>query len=293
MNAIQPLSAVDWSLGHVAEFDLESPTEVGDAAREAFANDGVVCLRNAFSEHWLDTIETGIAQVLARPSINSYNIKADPSDDGFFFYDTLMWQHTDPLKAFIFDSNAPDLYRSLLATDKLFFYYDFLIIKNAGCEQSATPWHHDIAYYPLDGTQIANCWTALDRIPFETALRFVRGSNNFDTIYRATHFDPEDDYDKLITSRPEVLDFDQMAADGECEIVSCEMNPGDSLVCNCRTLHCAPGNHLGTRRAAFSTNWAGDDVVYRDIPQETDPSYRGEGLVDGGSIECKSFPRVR
>ena len=30
-----------------------------------------------------------------------------------------------------------------------------------------------------------------------------------------------------------------------------------------------------------------------DKPYQTDPYYRGEGLVPGGSIECEPFPRVR
>ena len=77
------------------------------------------------------------------------------------------------------------------------------------------------------------------------------------------------------------------------EIIACEMKPGDTLVFNCRTFHSAPGNHLATRRGAFSTNWVGDDVTYNDIPQETDPHTRGENLVHGGPIECETFPRIR
>jgi len=50
---------------------------------------------------------------------------------------------------------------------------------------------------------------------------------------------------------------------------------------------------LPSRRAAFSTNWVGDDVTYNDIPQETDPKTRGEDLIHGAAIECATFPRVR
>ena len=168
-----------------------------------------------------------------------------------------------------------------------------MIIKNPRCANSPTPWHHDIAYYPLNGTQIANCWTALDHIPVETALRFVKGSSHTKQIYRATHFDPQAEYPNLIRERPEVPDFEALAAGGECEIVSCDLEPGDTVVFNCRTLHTAPGNHLDTRRGAFSTNWTGDDVTYSNIEQETDPYHRGENLRDGGPMECETFPRLR
>jgi len=293
MSTVQPLSEVEWTPGEVASFEPVADDDVGAAAIEAYRNDGVVCLRGAFDRQWLDTLERGISSIYARGGVNANNIKADPGDPGFFFYDSVMWPHIDEFKAFIFESHAPDLFRSLLETDKLNFYYDFLIVKNPKCHRSATPWHHDIAYYPLNGTQIANCWTALDTIPLETSLRFIKASNQNDVVHRATHFNPKSEYPNLITSRSEVPDVDAMAARGEVEILACEMEPGDTVVFNCRTLHSAPGNHLDTRRAAFSTNWVGDDVTYNDIAQMTDPHTRGEDLVDGGSIECKTFPRVR
>ena len=122
---------------------------------------------------------------------------------------------------------------------------------------------------------------------------FIKSSNQNDVIYQPTHFNPEGQYENLIPSRPWVPDVDEQASRGEVEILACEMEPGDTVVFNCRTLHCAPGNHLSKRRAAFSTNWVGDDVSYHDIAQTTDPTTRGEGLFDGGSIECATFPRVR
>ena len=127
-----------------------------------------------------------------------------------------MAKRSNRSRTFIYESNAPDLFRSLLQTEVLTFYYDFLIVKNAGCNTSSTPWHHDIAYYPLNGTQIVNCWTALDDIPLETALRFIKGSHQQNTTTRATHFNPEGEYHNLMTERPVVQDFDTLATDGDC-----------------------------------------------------------------------------
>ena len=283
----------DYELGEVASFTPVSKTEAGVEAVEALKRDGVVCLRGAFDLKWIELIESAIPALLERGGINGVNIAADPSDPGFFFYDFMMWQQVEAFRRFIFESNAADLYRSLLATDKLVFYYDFLIIKNPRCYNSPTPWHHDLSYYPLDGTQIANCWTALDPVPVETAVRFVKGSNHYESVYRSVHFDPDDEYDNLMTERPLAPDFDALAASGECEIVSCDLEPGDTVIFNCRTLHTAPGNHLDIRRGAFSTNWIGDDVTYNNIKQQTDPYHRGENLVHGGPVECDTFPRLR
>jgi len=293
MSTVQPLKDVSWTPGEVASFTPSANDDVGTQAIAAYKRDGVVCLRGTFEQQWLDKLEQGIDAVYKHGGVNGVDIKADPNDPGFFYYDSVMWPHIEEFREFIFDSHAPDLFRSLLQTDKLFFYYDFLIVKNAQCHRSATPWHHDIAYYPLKGTQIANCWTALDNIPLETSLRFIKSSNRSDVVHQATHFNPKSEYPNLIKSRPKVPDVDTMAATGDVEVLACEMEPGDTVVFNCRTLHSAPGNHLNNRRAAFSTNWVGDDVTYSDMAQTSDPHTRGENLVDGGSIECKTFPRVR
>jgi len=293
MRAIRSLENVGWRLGEVESFELRAKTECPQEAIEAYKRDGVVCFRQAFDGYWLDEIEKGIEDVYAMGGANADVIQADPNDPGFFYNDTVMWPRVARFKDFIYNSNAPDLYRSLLETESLTFYYDFLIVKNAGCNTSATPWHHDIAYYPLNGTQIANCWTALDSIPVDTAVRFVRGSHHGKETKRATHFNPDKEYQNLMMERPITPDFDSMAERGECEIVACSMEPGDTVVFNCRTFHSAPGNHLPSRRAAFSTNWVGDDVTYNDIPQETDPKTRGEDLIHGAAIECATFPRVR
>ena len=59
---------------------------------------------------------------------------------------------------------------------------------------SPTPWHYDEAYWPVFGTQICNLWTALDSIPKETALRFIRSSHRLKTDYRAVGFGPQIEY---------------------------------------------------------------------------------------------------
>jgi ectoine hydroxylase-related dioxygenase (phytanoyl-CoA dioxygenase family) len=178
-----------------------------------------------------------------------------------------------------------------LDTTKLVFYYDFLIVKAPRSDSASTPWHHDVSYYPFDGRKMMNCWTALDEIPLDTSLRFWRGSHKLQQVYRAKHFDPNKKYANLMMERPLPPDIeaDPLAYD----IISCGMQPGDTLIFSSRTVHSAPGNFREKRRAALSTNWLGDDVTYFDLPQQMDPPDRGEGLVDGGPVECASFPRVR
>lgn len=262
----------------------------GEEAIAAYRRDGVVCLRGAFDDAWVEIINNTVEDVMNDASEAADHIKLS-GDKGSFFYDTMMWRRFEPFRKFVFDSCAADLFMPLLDTKSLTFYYDFLIIKGPGCSSAATPWHHDLSYYPLNGHKIINCWTALDPIPLETALRFARRSHLNDTVYEATHFNPNKAYENLVEGRERV--FDGGRSETDFDIISCEMSPGDTLVFNARTLHSAPGNTRNQRRGAFSTNWLGDDVTYNDIKQRCDPPHRGENLVHGGSMECESFPRVR
>ena len=280
-------------MGEVASFSLGSDKSPTPEAIDLYRVDGVVCLRHAFDHDWLRVIESGIEQSMRTATFDDGHSDkiAKDGDEGFFFFDEMMWRHIEPFRKFALESHVPDMAKTLLETESLIFYYDFLLIKTPGCFSGETPWHQDHSYYPLHGRQIVNCWVALDQIPKETSLRFVRGSHQPDQIYRQISFNPDKEYDNVSDTLTTPPDFD--ANPGEFDVLTCDLAPGDTLMWNSRMFHSAPGNHLSTRRAAMSSSWLGDDVTYHNVPQQTDPPDRGENLVEGGSVECESFPRVR
>ena len=56
---------------------------------------------------------------------------------------------------------------------------------------------------------------------------------------------------------------------GEYQILSPELQPGDAVVFDFRTVHGATGNQGSGRRRAFSTRFIGDDVRYIARPGRT------------------------
>ncbi len=46
------------------------------------------------------------------------------------------------------------------------------------------------------------------------------------------------------------------------DIVGWEMEPGDAIAFNFRTLHGAPANNSTSRRRVISLRWVGDDAVF-------------------------------
>lgn len=164
----------------------------GDDAVAAYERDGVVCLRNAHSAAWLAVIEQGIDTALTGGSEDLDIVEKD-GDSGRFSYSSEAWKQVAPFRQFIFESRVADLSWPFLDSKSLTLYYDFLLIKEPRTARAVTPWHQDHAYYPLRGSDVINCWTALDRIPLETALRFWRGSHAQKIVYQAAEFSGESD----------------------------------------------------------------------------------------------------
>lgn len=272
--------------GEVSAFSITDRLPGTDAV-QAFDRDGVVCLRHAYGPEWLALIEEGIEAALAGCS-EDLDIVRKSGDSGQFSVSSQAWRKVEPFRKFIFESRAPDIAWPFLHSDSATLFYDFLLIKEAGAEQANTPWHQDHSYYPLHGMKVINCWTALDSIPLETALRFWKGSHTDPRIFQATDFAGEGDYRHVRNDRPVAPDID---ADESAEILATALEPGDMLIWSSRTFHSAPGNLLGRRRAAFSLNWVGDDVTFHDMPSLQ--TYRAEGITEGMPIASEKFPTVR
>lgn len=270
----------------MAEFPVHDAPAGEDAVR-AYERDGVVCLRGAHEPAWLSVIEAGIEAAVSGASEDLDIVEKD-ADAGRFSVSSQAWRKVEPFRQFIFESRSADLAWPFLRSETLTLFYDFLLIKDGGTAQATTPWHQDHAYYPLHGTKVINCWTALDPIPLQTALRFWRGSHRDGTVYQAVDFSGDGDYRHVQPDRPPPPDID--AADAS-DILATAMEPGDMLIWNSRTFHSAPGNTLDRRRAAFSLNWVGDDVTFHDIPSLQ--TYRADGLREGQPIACDKFPIVR
>ena len=267
-------------------YHLNSHGGIPKAATESLNADGVVCIRQAINRDWLDVIEHGIDQALGGSSTNVDIVKRE-GDKGSFSFSSGAWPKVEPFKRFIFESPMADIAWTLFNSKQLILFYDFLLIKEPHSDSAATPWHQDHSYYPLDGHQVMNCWVALDDIPEESALRFIKGSHLPKQLYRAIDFEnPSNDYQHARKELP--LPPKNNSA---TEILSTSLKAGDMLAWTSYTLHSADGNKLDRRRAAFSVNWLGDDVVFNGKPSlET---YRDPSQVLGKPIACDKFPIIR
>lgn len=259
------------------------------AAVDAFTESGVVCLRGAIPQPWLERLGAAADAADRAPGPHHFRF-GEPGRPGAFFGDVMLWRRDAVFSAFAHDGPLADVAGRLMRSQTVTFYHDFLLIKSGGSTKR-TPWHQDQSYWCLRGDQALTVWAPLDPVSAASTLEFVRGSHRWAPLYAAVAFDKNSSFDGGRDGRPPVPDID--AARDAYDIVSWALQPGDCLVFHCRTLHAAPGNPHAQARRVLSTCWAGDDATYVEIASDLAPPVKGDGLRPGDPLACATFPRVR
>ena len=269
-------------------FQTDAANKPGADAIRAYERDGVVCLRSAFSDEWVEKGRRAVAAAIRSQNRSIEHSSYQKSgEQGRFFYDTFLWKRLPSWRDFTFNSPAAELAKNIMRSQGLLLYFDMAIVKEPG-SSAITPWHYDEAYWRVSGTQVCNVWMALDTVAEDTALRFAAGSHKLKQNFSSIDFFTKKPYEGQQREIP--TQWDQIDTDRKILVAAVE--PGDCVILNLRTHHSAPGNFRKTRRRAICTHWFGDDARYDDKPWPCDPDERGEGLTHGGPLECATFPRV-
>ena len=103
--------------GTLKSYDLSNNKDITSTTIDSYKSDGVICLRNVVSDHWLRVIEDGISEFL-----KSKIVDGDPSsvavkhegDKGSFYYGTLMWKEIECFRSIIFDSGLPKIFGKII-----------------------------------------------------------------------------------------------------------------------------------------------------------------------------------
>jgi len=208
-------------------------------------------------------------------------------DGGRFFHDTFIWTRDETCRDFVFNSPAATIASHVMQSGKANIFFDQWLIKEPGTT-TRTPWHHDMTYWPIDGTKISTLWLALDRVTKDSgAVEFVKGSHNWGQKYKPASFSGTNQYKEAL---PMVPDIDAMRDD--LEFTQYDLEAGDCTLHHGLTVHGSPGNQSSQqRRRAHVSRWAGDDVVFhpRDGLQEMPPL---PDLASGDPIDSDLWPRI-
>jgi len=251
---------------------------------DAYARDGVVLVRGLFKDQ-VQLLRAGVTRNMAEAGpYAAENLKE--GETGRFFDDYCNWTRIPEFEAAIKASPAAAVAAELMGSKTVQMFHEHVLVKEPGTSKP-TPWHQDSPYYFVEGAQTVSFWSPLDPVR-DASLRCVAGSHRWEkpvlpTRWLAeTSFYPKDD-DYMPVPDPDVEGMD---------IREYEMEPGDAVAFNFKTLHGARGNESGARRRAFSLRLLGDDAHYVERPGPTSPPYPGHNMKVGQRLREDWFPML-
>ena len=234
----------------------------------------------------VDPLRAGVAQVMQNPSpLERSVIPADGSAP--FFQDLCNWQRVPEFERFVYESPAAALAASLMQSRSARFFHDHVLVKQPG-GSTVTPWHQDLPYYCVDGEQSVSFWIPLDDVPNSVSKECVRGSHKWGKGFRPMRFDgsrlyESDDFDVM-------PDIDAMRP--TLDVARWDMQAGDAIAFDFRTIHGAPGNSSPRVRRVFSARWVGDDATFAVRPGKGSPPFTGLTMKHGDPFDAPIFPQI-
>ncbi len=230
------------------------------AARAAYRRDGVICLRKALTAQWLDCTRRGIERNLREPGPFFRDQTPDGSPARYLF-DYWNWERIPEFGQFMSDSPMAAQVSALLQAKRLFMVMDNWFLREGGATNGA-PWHHDEPYFDFVGGQLCIYWFALDAATSEEGLTFVAGSHAWGKLFQPQQFKVHRAFDGVTSDYHPIEDFE---ADRGNRLLSWDLEPGDALIFDFRTLHratCGPQPPSRTVQR-MSYRFADQDTVFR------------------------------
>jgi len=250
-----------------------------------FRQDGVLCVRAAIAPRWIERVAAAVDRSIRNPT--ALGAMLSMPDKGFT-NDIYMWRRDDDYRAFVFESPAARLAQQAMQAERVTFFYDQIFVKEAGT-QVPTPWHHDLTFWQVEGSQICSIWMPLDPVTrASSGLEYVRGSHRWNKRFKAV----SPDYTPFLLASDLEDPPDIDAHRDDYDLVNWDMQPGDVLIFHPLTVHGSSGNSsLTQRRRALATRWLGDDAVYTPKPH-TAPLPPEHGLLPGEPFHGAWFPCI-
>ena len=271
--------------------DLAARTDLAGLVAD-YERDGAVVVRGALSAEQVTLATAGIEHVLAHPSPLALTASA-ADDPGRFVEDFRTWQQVPEIETLARDAGLARLAAALMGSATARFFHDHVLVKEAGTRQR-TPWHQDLPYFNIDGSQNVSFWIPVDPVPRAGSLEFVAGSHLGPWCTPRTFMDHVAKWfpDGALAELPDI------EADRDAfPILAWDLQPGDLVAFHMLTIHGAAGFAGPGRRRVLSLRYTGDDVVHAPREWRTSPPFLEltDGPVPlpaGAPLDHELFPLV-
>ncbi|KAJ1458865.1 hypothetical protein M885DRAFT_460612 [Pelagophyceae sp. CCMP2097] len=282
----------------LAQLPRISAGVLSDAAVAQFARDGAIVVRGAVPPEWVSELRKAAEVNLDDPGPLCDEHASAAGTGGRFHDDQFLFKRHAAFDEFVKRSGAGDVAARAMESKTAHIFYDQLFVKEPGTS-AATPWHNDTSYWHIQGEQVCSIWVALDEVPRERGLSYVRGSHKWNLTHRITNFSGaahsgKNTYEGA-AELPPVPDVADIPAE---DMLNWDMQPGDALLFYSAMLHGAPGVPGGSphRRRGYATRWCGDDIRFVDKPGTMNAGWKAagfhNGLEAGAPIACELHPNV-
>ena len=261
------------------------PVEINTAMRERFLEHGVVHLSQALDSRALDLAEQAFYWTFEHPGPGAGPVLLDTP--GTFYQDQANPDAFPAYRELLETTNIPDIAASLFNGENVWLMYEQIWLKE-GAATRRTPWHQDLPYLPVRGSQLAVLWMCLDAVDKAHSLEFIRGSH-LGPLYNPSAFNPDDVSANLFDDErwPALPDID--AEPNEFSIVSFAMDPGDIVAFHPAVLHGGAATLENVRRRTLSLRFFGDDAECAARPHDGMANVDGLKHDDGGRHPLKKM----
>ena len=274
-----------------------SGTKIPQEKIADFKRDGVVLLKNAFSKDWLDILRTNIDEAHARPSPHLVRHTKDP-DAPAYYEDFWSWSMFDGFENFVRNSPCSEYAAQLLDAERINLVMDNWFMREAG-SKSRPPFHQDLAYFDFTGTMCV-LWLPLEPVTRENGISFVRGSHLWDKLFMRVRFTDGhkagSDGVTVVNGERYELPPDVNANSEEYDLITYEMDLGDAIYFDMRTLHGGLSDVIPTqtvRRYTLRMTKEDGMIKYRgDWAKGEREIFEAAGYKEGDTLTGDFFPQL-
>lgn len=256
-----------------------------------YRTDGVVCLRQVFDAEWIALAKAGIDRNIANPG-PFFRDHTGPESAGRYLFDFWNWRDIPEFERLVFESPLGGIGERVLG-GRVRMLMDNWFVREAGSVDGA-PWHHDEPYFDFEG-RMCIVWMPLESVRANRGLTFVRGSHDWGRLYAAQQFSDNVPFDCHGDEYHPMPDFDGDRQ--RYDFLSWDLDPGDCLVFDFRTVHRASDRARSadrtTRRMTF--RMGGQDTVFRprgEWTRQISEHLIGLGQMPGAALDNPLTPLI-
>jgi len=252
----------------------------------------VVCLRGMIADKWLDLARKGINHNLQCPG-RFFRDHTPAGSSSRYVFEYWTWPDTPEIKDIVLDSPVAQIAGELMQAEQVNMVMDNWFMREAGASNGA-PWHHDEPYFDFEGT-LCVVWMPLDPAPITDGLTFVRGSHHWGELYVAPEFSKNVPFTCEGSAYKSIPDID--ADPSAYELFSWNVNVGDCLVFDFRTLHCVTSKDKAAEESQrrLTLRFGAEDTIFNprgNWTKETSEYLMSLGQKSGAPIACDLMPKV-